>query len=605
LAVSPALLRLLESISDTVILFDPDWRFAYLNPRAVEEAGEPADALLGRTLWEKYPALVGTDFEANYRRAVAEQTATHFETRGIFSGRWLEVHAYPSPEGLLVYGRDISDRKRAEAALAESEERNRLIAELTSDYAYTCSVSANGQIRLESATEGLTRVTGYTLEELEACGGWLALFPPEDRDWIEETVRRLLGGASLVQERRIVTKDGRLRWIRYLSRPTWDLSGTRVTGLLGAVQDVTERRLAEDALRASEERFQRFMDNSPALAWVKDEHGRYVYANRPHLQRNGLRLEELRGRTDFDIRPAAVARRLREADLAALAAGTTLELTETVPDPDGTPRHWQAFKFPFRDAAGVRYVGGMAVEVTERLRDRQKLQEYAGHLQALSRRLLEVQEQERRRLARELHDEVGQVLTGVSLTLQSLRAACPESAAQPLAEAVAVVARAIQQVRDLSLDLRPSMLDDLGLEAALRWYAQRLTRRAGLTVHLAEAPPGQRPPAAVETACFRVAQEALTNTVRHAGARHVWVDLIQDGAELHLIVRDDGAGFDVARARRRAAAGGSFGLLGMQERVDLLGGRLEVESSPAQGTCVHASFPLGDAGPAPADNEPS
>jgi signal transduction histidine kinase len=226
------------------------------------------------------------------------------------------------------------------------------------------------------------------------------------------------------------------------------------------------------------------------------------------------------------------------------------------------------------------------------MRDRQKLQEYAGDLQALSRRLLEAQEQERHRLARELHDEVGQVLTGVHLTLQSLRDLGP-GAAGPLTEAVTIVGRAIQQVRDLSLDLRPSMLDDLGLGPALRWYAERLTRRAGLTVHLAEPPPGPRPPAAVETACFRVAQEALTNAARHAGARQMWVELVRDPAELHLIVRDDGAGFDVAQARRRAADGGSFGLLGMQERVDLLGGRLEVESAPGQGTCVHASFPLG------------
>jgi PAS domain S-box-containing protein len=583
-AVPPALFRLLEGITDTVLVLDRDWRFVYLNPRALEEAGEPAGALLGRTLWEKYPALLGTEVEAHYRRAAAGQAAAHFETRGVLTGRWFEVHAYPSAEGLLVYGRDVSDRKRAEQALHAGEQHSRAIAELTSDYAYTCSVGPDGRIRIESATEGFTRVTGYTVDELEARGGWAALIPPEDRAGVEETRRRLAAGESVVEERRILTRDGRLRWIRYSTRPAWDAAGARVTGLLGAVQDVTERRQAEEALRASEERFQGFMNHSPAVAWVKDEQFRFVYVNRPWEQRFRRPAAAVRGLTDLDLRPPEVGERLRQHDRAVLARGEAMEFEETVPDADGNPRHWQVFKFPFRDAAGASYVGGMALDITERIHDREALRGYAGRLRALSRRLLEVQEQERRHLARELHDEVGQLLTALHLAL--------EAGAAP-AGARALVRELTGRVRALSLRLRPAMLDDLGLVPALLWLCDGFAGRTGVRVDFRHSGLGGRLDPAVETAAYRIAQEALTNVARHAGVQEARARAWRAGEHVYLEVEDRGAGFDPAAA---GGGGPSAGLSGMHERAALLGGQLAVESEPGRGTRVLAALPARSAG---------
>jgi PAS domain S-box-containing protein len=579
--------RLLEGISDTVLVLDRDWRFVYLNPRALEEAGEPAAALLGRTLWEKYPALLGTDVEAHYRRAVAEQVATHFETRGVRTGRWWDIHAYPSAGGLLVYGRDVSERRRAEDALRASEQHFRAIAELTSDYAYSCSVGPDGRIRIESATEGFGRVTGYTVDELEASGGWAALIPPEEGAAAEAVGRRMASGEAVVHELRIRTRDGRLRWIRFSTRPTWDAAGTRVTGLLGAVQDVTERRLAEEALRASEERFHGFMDHSPAVAWVKDEQLRIVYVNRPWEQRFGQTAAAVRGLTDLDLRPVDVAERLRAHDRAVLASDRAMECEEAVPDAGGALRHWQVFKFPFRDAAGARFVGGMALDVTERLRDREALRGYAGRLRELSRRLLEVQEQERRHLARELHDEVGQLLTGLHLALGA--AGAP---ARDLDGARALVRELTGRVRALSLRLRPTMLDDLGLVPALLWLCDNFTQRTGIRVAFRHGGLSGRLPPEVETAAYRIAQEALTNVARHAGVREASARAWLTGGRLHLEVEDEGAGFDPAAA---GAGGPSAGLSGMQERAALLGGRLSVESSPGRGTRVAAVLPCGPA----------
>ena len=204
-------------------------------------------------------------------------------------------------------------------------------------------------------------------------------------------------------------------------------------------------------------------------------------------------------------------------------------------------------------------------------------------LRALSRRLLEVQEEERGRLARDLHDDIGQALTALKIQLESRARA---------EECIATVSHALERVRQLSLSLRPLQLDDLGLVAALRSHLDRQAGIGGLAPHFdaAEAPHGVAPE--VETACFRVAQEAINNVLRHARARNLWLRLFTAGGRLALSVRDDGSGFDPEAARRRGAAGASLGLVGMEERVALAGGTLELRAAPGQGTVLLATFPL-------------
>ncbi len=185
-------------------------------------------------------------------------------------------------------------------------------------------------------------------------------------------------------------------------------------------------------------------------------------------------------------------------------------------------------------------------------------------------------------MARELHDDFGQVLTALRLNLQ-------KNGADP-GESIELVDQAIGRMRELALDLRPAILDDLGLAAALRWYVSREAQRAGLDFHLDLAELEERLPPAVETTCFRLVQEALTNVARHAQARSVTVALTTGSNELLLTVSDDGRGFDLAEARLRTAAGKSQGLIGMQERVSLAGGELTIDGAPGHGTTISARF---------------
>ncbi len=233
-------------------------------------------------------------------------------------------------------------------------------------------------------------------------------------------------------------------------------------------------------------------------------------------------------------------------------------------------------------------VANLLATVIEQRRAAAELHEKREQLQALSRKLIEAQEAERRAVARELHDDFGQVLTALKLNL--IRSERDE------ADSISLVDGAIARMRDLAHDLRPPMLDELGLSASLRWYVEREARRAGLEFQLELAPPEIRWASTVETTCFRVAQEALTNVIRHGQARRVEVELHDAGGELRLTLRDDGRGFDVSEAHRRATRGGSQGLLNMHERVALAGGELEIDSSPGRGTAVHARFPLSAGG---------
>jgi len=219
-------------------------------------------------------------------------------------------------------------------------------------------------------------------------------------------------------------------------------------------------------------------------------------------------------------------------------------------------------------------------------------------LQMLSASLIRAQEDERRHIARELHDEIGQALTGIQLNSQVVESFVTDETGRALLnDNMAAIERLLQQVRGLSLDLRPSMLDDFGLVAALEWLVNRQAQGVGLAIELVTDPVEQRAPADIETVCFRVVQEALTNAARHAHATHVRIELKHHASELRLVIQDDGMGFDPEQALKRARGGESFGLLGLHERVLLVGGRIEIRSAPEQGTRIEALFPLTSPAP--------
>jgi signal transduction histidine kinase len=207
-----------------------------------------------------------------------------------------------------------------------------------------------------------------------------------------------------------------------------------------------------------------------------------------------------------------------------------------------------------------------------------------------SRRLVAAQERERRRISRVLHEDVGQLLTVLRLNLQRLESTVLARAV--LAESIALVDETLARVRALSVELRPSVLDDLGLAEAVAWYANRQAEWAGYSVVVEQSLGEHRLPEAVETAAFRIVQQALTNVARHAHARNVHITLRKLPRSVELTVADDGIGFDVRDARARSRAGESLGLIDMNEQATLAGGSLSVESSARDGSVIRVRFPM-------------
>jgi len=221
----------------------------------------------------------------------------------------------------------------------------------------------------------------------------------------------------------------------------------------------------------------------------------------------------------------------------------------------------------------------------------EEVQTAHDRLRLLSQKMIEVQETEKRHLARELHDEMGQALTALKIQLEEIQTA-KESApfSHRLQDCVSIVEKTVHQVRSLSLNLRPLVLDDLGLVAALRWYISRQSQLAGFQAHFSTVPEEIHLPPEIETACFRIAQEALTNVVRHAKAKSVNLQITESRGEIQLKIKDDGIGFDLTEVMERASHGENLGLLGMKERALLLGGEIDVESFPHAGTEIRVCF---------------
>lgn len=214
-----------------------------------------------------------------------------------------------------------------------------------------------------------------------------------------------------------------------------------------------------------------------------------------------------------------------------------------------------------------------------------------------ARHILHAQEEERKRIARELHDETSQALTSLLISLALLEEAVTDATARErICDTRTLAHQTLRAVRNMSLDLRPSALDDLGLLPALRWYVKEYQQKCGIEAELSVSGLKERLPSEVETALYRMIQESLTNTAKHAHASQVWVTLTEDGLLLRATIRDNGCGFDAASMMRKHWQDRGLGLAGMHERAALLDGSVEIESEPGAGALITITIPLRQRG---------
>jgi PAS domain S-box-containing protein len=495
---------------------------------------------------------------------------------------------------LILYrkaSREIFRRRNAEQALRQSESRYRSLYHHTP--AMLHSIDPEG--RLLSVSDYWVEVMGYGREEV--IGKPLTeFFTPASRRHAEQEVfpRFFQDGFCKDIAYQFVKKDGQIIDVILSGIADRDASG-RIQRSLAVSIDVTERKRADEALRLAKEELSRYsrelekqvakrtseitsiLKYTPAVVYMKDNAGKYVLVNSRFEELFHVNNASVRGKSDADLLPDEVAGQFRENDTRVLTEGCSLHVEEQISHGDGM-HTYLSVKFPIYAGSGkIRGMCGIASDITAVKKAQEQLRRLSGSIMAN-------QEKERTAIARELHDELGQVLTALRMDAVWLQEQLKKEGVDGVERATAMcemIDSTIEEVRSLAIRLRPGVLDDLGLVDALEWYTSEFERRSQIPcIFTHDAIP--EIDNTLATAAYRIAQEALTNVARHADASRSEVSLNMSDGSLVLTVSDDGRGFkeDVI------AESEQLGLAGMRERAILAGGVLAVVSNPGSGTRV-------------------
>ena len=475
------------------------------------------------------------------------------------------------------FNRMLDSRQQAEAELCESEDRYRDLVESSHDL--ICTHDLGGH--LLSVNEAAVRLTGYPREALLRMS-MADLLTSGSRDLFAAYLREIQDQGVASGVMRIRTARGESRWWEY--RNTLRTQGVGAPLVRGMAHDITERKQAEDALRASEAWFRTLADSTPVGIFIYQGE-RLVYANRAAETLSGYAAAEAHGMPFWDLAHPEHPELVRERGLARQAGAAVSDRYEMkIMRKDGEGR-WIDFAAGAIQWKGRPAIIGTAVDITERKQIEQQLRDYWDQLRATSRRLAEVEETERRNIHRELHDRVGQNLAALNINLNLIRSQLPQDSLLEVGTRFREVQRVLEetavQIRNVMADLHPPALEEYGLLAALRSYVEASGDRFSIPVTVQGKEPVPRLPRAAEMALFRVAQAALANVLAHARAHGVGIVLAGDPGRVTLSVVDDGVGFDLAAQRRP-----SWGLAIMRERAEAIGATFRVDSAPGRGTRI-------------------
>ncbi len=489
--------------------------------------------------------------------------------------REIELHLCRVGDSYLVSFVDLTAHKLTEDALRESEAKFRLVTETA-----PCAIWILQGERLVYANQYAENLSGYSRDELFSMNPW-DLVDPEFRAIGEQRSNARLRGENPEPryQFKIRTKSGESRWLdfsgartNFEGKPAILATAFDITAIKRAEQQILERTMYLDALIA----------NSPLGIVTKDEQNRVVFCNPAFERMFQYSQDELQGK---DIDHIIASHDLEEANRAAFAVrgGGVIHATTQRRRKDGTLIDVELHGI--RVYSGETFVGAFAIyqDITERRRSEEKLQ-------ALRSRLTRTQEEERSRIARDLHDDIGQRLALLTIDLEQMRLALQQDGAALARELEALVRTASEitsDVHNISRRLHPSQVELLGLAPALNNFCREFANRNSMRIQFTSACLTCKLPEDASLCLFRVAQEAIRNVHKHSGCREALVELDEISGSLRLRISDPGSGFDPTSAE--SAQG--LGLLSMEERLRSMGGELFVHSRPGGGTCIEASIP--------------
>ena len=622
MTIPPSLLRdpvaailqaTLESTADGILVVDLHGRVLSYNRRFLDlwkipvqltEGGRDADLL-------EYVADQIRDrdaFLARVAQLYASPEESSYDEIRFLDGRTFERYSQPQridgeAVGRVWSFRDVTEARQAREELLESRKLLELFFAQSLDGFFFMlldrpiawpSDDPDATLDYVLAHERLTKLNEAMLAQYGASADQLLGQTPatlfaHDPARGRALWRAMLNAGRLHVETHERKVDGTPIWIEGDYICMYDGAG-RLIGHFGIQRDITERKRAEEALRFSEDKFAKAFQSSPLRVSISTlAEGRFVDVNDTFLRDHGLERDEVIGRTSAELGLWGDPLRRKAFVEAVHRDGRVREYELAMQLRDG---RWQvtSISADVIDVGGQACLLAVATDITERKDAEEKARRSRAELRALAGRLLLVREEERTVIAREIHDELGQALTGLKFDLAWLKGRIDDrpEVAEHVQSIVGRIDGTIDAVRRIATDLRPSVLDHLGLVAAIEWQAQEFERRTGVTTAFKVAATGSDIDDVRATAVFRMLQETLTNVARHAGATRVDITFAVGEVDLSLDVQDNGRGI----APAEVAGNRSLGLVGLRERAIACGGTLAIEGTPGRGTRVSIRLPL-------------
>ena len=590
-----------ENASDLITVLDPKGVRVYANP-AFSNLFGGTEAPLGVDAFQDIHPEDRERVRRSFLETVRSGENSHSDFRILVRGGEVrDIETYRSAvldsqgrvERIISVSRDVTERRRTEGALRARDVQLQEAQAIANLGSWEWDLRAGSRVW----SDQLSRIFGLRPGQVpSAFDGFYPLVHPDDRERMSRLAQDALRtGKSCESQFRIVRPDGVVRTIHNQARVDRDETGKAVR-VIGVCQDITERKVAEEQVRISQERFRMMVENVRDYAiYMLDMKGYVTSWNLGAERIEGYLADEIMGRhySRFFLPDHATrgdpGMQLQFASLQGRYESEGWRVRK-----NGSQFWAHVILTPLRDETGkLRGFSEIVHDITDRKRAEEDLHSYADRLKTTSRRLVEVQESERRLLATELHDRVGQNLTALGINLSIIAGGLPAGAKPELAarleECNALVGGTVDAMRDVMAELRPHALDDYGLPAALRSLATGFSRRTGIQVAFEKEGRGADLPKPVDLAMFRIAQEALNNVAKHARAKRVEIAIRRRNGSAILSVRDNGVGFDPEHVDGPRAEAG-WGLLIMRERAEAVGAQFSLKAGRNNGVQVVVEY---------------
>jgi len=489
------------------------------------------------------------------------------------------------------------------------------------DFAYIFDKSG----RFIYSNQALLDLLGVSAEEIAGKNFFDLGYPDELAGRLQQQIQEVVDKKTVVvDETPFTSPTGVAGYYEYIFTPVFGSDGA-VEVVAGSTRNITERKRIENALQASEEYSRHILESITDAFFALGQDWRFTYVNRQACFLLDRGIEDLVGKVIWEVFPALIGSDFAFVYRRAASARTASSFTSffadhnrwyevhVYPAPSGITVYFRDVSERVRAEDDLRHAKDeLEVRIRDRTRDLERanvslVSEMAERKLAeaarveLLQRLANAQEQERRRISREMHDSLGQHLTALTIGLKRVQADadCPPPLFMQLEQLRATAFKLDEEIDRLSYELRPRALDDLGLGPALRRHAQAWSQESGIAVEVhMRGIENERLPATIETTAYRITQEAFTNILKHANATQVSILAEKREDELRVIVEDNGSGFDPESTLATTDAR-SIGLKGMAERAALVAGQLEIESAPGKGATIYLTIPLNPGGAAP------